>query len=149
MPTYVAKVPAGLLNAAQKLAMARAIAKRHVEASGTPKFMSQVLIDEDSPTALRFVGGEPVGEADPKGHIWIRADIKAGRPAEFKKNLMFNIINDVSQITGVRKEFVWVYLNDLLPDGVVEFGQVLYKGPEDQAGWIASLPEDIRAKLGK
>ncbi|KAL1410433.1 hypothetical protein Q8F55_004444 [Vanrija albida] len=149
MPTYVAKVPAGLLSAAQKLALARAITTRHNQASGAPKFIAQVVIDEDGPTSTRYVGGEPASEADARGHIWIRGDIKAGRTPEFKEQVALGIVDDVAAISGVRREFVWVYLDDIAVDGLVEFGKVLPKSVGEEAAWYASLPEDIRAKLGK
>src|SRR4029077_12124342 len=88
MPTYVCSVPAGSLTITQKTAVAEAIARIHSEATGTPQFLVQVIIDENQ-SVDRFLGGQLT-----TNHVWIRGDIRAGRTEEQREQLMLHIIRD-------------------------------------------------------
>lgn len=140
MPTYVCSVPPKLLSDAQKAQIAQAITKRHHEATGAPSFFVQVQIDE-SPAKVRFLGGSP---AD--AHIWIRADIRAGRSEDVRQKLMLSIMKDVSSIAGVNEQDIWVYLCNLAPTDMVEFGHVLPQPGQEQA-WFQSLPAELQRYL--
>jgi phenylpyruvate tautomerase PptA (4-oxalocrotonate tautomerase family) len=140
MPTYVCSVPNGKLNDAQKQQIAVAISKRHSEATGAPPFFVQVVIEEEG-NAKRFLGGTATDH-----HIWIRGDIRAGRTEEQRAQLMLNVMNDVSQITGYASDDIWVYLCNLAPTDMVEYGHVLPKPGEEQS-WFESLPLLLRKYL--
>ena len=139
MPTYVCSIRPGSLDDAGKAAIAKAITRRHSEATGAPSFFVQVVIEEN--TGSRFLGGAP---AD--GHIWIRGDIRAGRPESVRQGLMLAIMRDVAEIAGVRQSEVWVYLCNLAPTDMVEYGHVLPEPGQEQA-WFDALPADLRAYL--
>jgi phenylpyruvate tautomerase PptA (4-oxalocrotonate tautomerase family) len=85
VPTYVCSVPPKSLSDDQKDQIAAAIGRRHSEATGAPSFFVQVIIEE-SDTTRRYLGGEPSG-----AHIWIRGDIRAGRPEAVRRALMLAI----------------------------------------------------------
>jgi phenylpyruvate tautomerase PptA (4-oxalocrotonate tautomerase family) len=142
MPTYVCSVPAGSLTITQKTAIAEAIARIHNEATGAPQFLVQVIIDENQ-SRDRFLGGQLT-----TNHIWIRGDIRAGRTEEQRKKLMLNIVRDVSQITGVDEDSIWVYLCNLEPTDMVEYGQVL-PAPGDEQAWFAQLPQPLKDYLAR
>jgi phenylpyruvate tautomerase PptA (4-oxalocrotonate tautomerase family) len=142
MPTYVCSVPAGSLTITQKTAVAEAIARIHNEATGAPQFLVQVIIDENQ-SRDRFLGGQLT-----TNHIWIRGDIRAGRTEEQRKKLMLNIVRDVSQITGVNEDSIWVYLCNLEPTDMVEYGQVL-PAPGDEQAWFAQLPQPLKDYLAR
>jgi phenylpyruvate tautomerase PptA (4-oxalocrotonate tautomerase family) len=142
MPTYVCSVPAGSLTMMQKTAIAEAIARIHNEATGAPQFLVQVIIDENQ-SRDRFLGGQLT-----TNHIWIRGDIRAGRTEEQRKKLMLNIVRDVSQITGVDEDSIWVYLCNLEPTDMVEYGQVL-PAPGDEQAWFAQLPQPLKDYLAR
>jgi phenylpyruvate tautomerase PptA (4-oxalocrotonate tautomerase family) len=142
MPTYVCSVPAGSLTITQKTAVAEAIARIHNEATGAPQFLVQVIIDENQ-SVDRFLGGQLT-----TNHIWIRGDIRAGRTVEQKKKLMLHIVRDVSQITGVNEDSIWVYLCNLEPTDMVEYGQVL-PAPGDEQAWFAQLPQPLKDYLAR
>jgi phenylpyruvate tautomerase PptA (4-oxalocrotonate tautomerase family) len=142
MPTYVCSVPAGSLTISQKTAVAEAIARIHNEATGAPQFLVQVIIDENQ-SRDRFLGGQLT-----TNHIWIRGDIRAGRTEEQRKKLMLNIVRDVSQITGVNEDSIWVYLCNLEPTDMVEYGQVL-PAPGDEQAWFAQLPQPLKDYLAR
>ena len=44
------------------------------------------------------------------------------------------------------KNNIWVYITELLPRQMVEFGHVLPE-PGDEAKWTAALPEQDRAHM--
>lgn len=140
MPTYVCSVPPKILSEEQKGQIAVAISRRHSEATGAPSFFVQVIVEE-SESAKRYLGGEP---AD--AHIWIRGDIRAGRSEEVRGQLMLNIMRDVSAIASVREEAIWVYLCNLEPTDMVEYGHVLPQ-PGKEQDWLESLPPSLQTYL--
>ena len=140
MPTYVCSVPNGKLSDLQKQEIATAIGKRHSEATGAPPFFVQVVVEEQG-TSKRFLGGTATDN-----HIWIRGDIRAGRAEERRGQIMRGIMNDVSRITGNPIDDIWVYLCNLAPTDMVEYGHVLPKLGEEQQ-WFASLPLSLRKYL--
>jgi phenylpyruvate tautomerase PptA (4-oxalocrotonate tautomerase family) len=140
MPTYVCVVPPGILNNDQKDRVAACIGRRHSEATGAPAFFVQVAIEE-SGTARRYIGGELSGR-----HIWIRRDIRLGRPEAVRSALMLAIMQDVSAIAGIPEASVWVYLCNLEPTDMVEFGRVL-PGPGKEQAWFEGLPTALQSHL--
>lgn len=140
MPTYVCSVRPGLLDDHQKSEIAKSITRSHHEATGAPTYFVQVVIEEKA-TAVRYLGGEPA-----TNQIWIRADIRSGRTVEQRSNLMLAIMRDVSRIAGVDEGSVWVYLCNLEPTDMVEYGHVLPLPGQEQA-WFDALPEKLRDYL--
>lgn len=59
---------------------------------------------------------------------------------------MLNIMRDVSQIAGIKEESIWVYLCNLEPTDMVEYGHVL-PAPGEEKAWFGSLPESLRLYL--
>ena len=140
MPTYVCSVPSSLLDDRQKVEIAQAITERHSEATGAPSFFVQVEIDE-TPSRQRYLGGTPMND-----HIWIRGDIRAGRPDNARQQLMLAIMQDVSRIARIPNSSVWIYLCNLTPTDMVEYGHVL-PAPGQEPQWFASLPEALQRHL--
>jgi phenylpyruvate tautomerase PptA (4-oxalocrotonate tautomerase family) len=142
VPTYVCSVPPKSLSNDQKDQIAAAIGRRHSEATGAPSFFVQVVIEE-SDTTRRYLGGELSG-----GHIWIRGDIRAGRSEAVRGALMLAIMKDVSAIAALPEASIWVYLCNLEPTDMVEFGHVLPRPGEEQA-WFESLPSALQTYLNR
>jgi phenylpyruvate tautomerase PptA (4-oxalocrotonate tautomerase family) len=140
MPTYVCAVPPKLLSDEQKDRIAAAIGRRHGEATGAPSFFVQVVVQE-SESVRRYLGGQPADN-----HIWIRGDIRAGRPEEVRGRLMLSIMKDVSAIAKVREDSIWVYLCNLEPTDMVEYGHVL-PAPGKEQEWFESLPASLQSYL--
>ncbi len=140
MPTYVCSVPPKSLSDDQKDQIAAAIGRRHCEATGAPPFFVQVVIEE-SDTTRRYLGGQLSG-----AHIWIRGDIRAGRSEAVRSALMLAIMKDVGAIAAVPEAAIWVYLCNLEPTDMVEFGHVL-PAPGDEQAWFAGLPPDLQTYL--
>ncbi len=140
MPTYVCSVRPGLLDDRRKSEIAKAITRNHHEATGASTFFVQVVIDENA-TADCYLGGEPAS-----GQIWIRADIRSGRTVDQRSSLMLAIMRDVSRIAGVDEASIWVYLCNLEPTDMVEYGHVLPLPGQEQA-WFDGLPKNLRDYL--
>jgi phenylpyruvate tautomerase PptA (4-oxalocrotonate tautomerase family) len=140
MPTYVCVVKAGLLNNQQKQRIASAITRLHSETTGAPTWLVQVVIDENE-QRQRYLSGQPADH-----QIWIRGDIRAGRTSEQRQRLMLGIVQAVSEISGVEESAIWVYLCNLAPDDMVEYGHVLPRpGAEQQ--WFQALPPELKRYL--
>jgi phenylpyruvate tautomerase PptA (4-oxalocrotonate tautomerase family) len=140
MPTYVCFVPPKSLSDHQKDQIAAAIGRCHSEATGAPLFFVQVVIQE-SDTTRRYLGGQLSG-----AHVWIRGDIRAGRSESARSALMLAITKDVSSIAAVPEASIWVYLCNLEPTDMVEFGHVL-PAPGDEQAWFEGLPPDLQTYL--
>lgn len=140
MPSYICSVPNGQLSEAQKQEIATAITKRHCEATGAPPFFVQVVIEEEG-LAKRYIGGLATTE-----YIWIRVDMRAGRTERQREELMLQIVDDVSHISGVPAENVWINLCMLEPTDMVEYGRVL-PGPGKEQEWFKTLPLSVRKRL--
>jgi phenylpyruvate tautomerase PptA (4-oxalocrotonate tautomerase family) len=140
MPTYVCNVPPRRLTSAQKGAIAKSISHRHSEATGAPPFFVQVVVEE-SPTTERFLGGSRTDD-----HIWIRGDIRAGRSEEVRCEMMLKIMRDVKDITDITEDNIWVYVCNLAPTDMVEYGHVLPL-PGKEREWFHQLPQSLQHYL--
>src|SRR5262249_17322238 len=140
MPTYVCAVKPGLLNANQKQRIASVITRLHSETTGAPTWLVQVVIDENE-HSRRYLNGQPADH-----QIWIRADIRAGRTSEQRQRLMRGIVQAISEISGVEESAIWVYLCNLAPDDMVEYGHVL-PPPGKEQEWFEALPPELQRYL--
>jgi phenylpyruvate tautomerase PptA (4-oxalocrotonate tautomerase family) len=141
MPTYLCYLPRDRFSPDQKSRIAGAISFRHSEATGAPSYFVQVMIEETR--AERYLGGEPTSD-----HIWIRADIRAGRTEQQRTGMMTKMMQDISGITGVAQENVWIYLCNLNPTDMIEYGHVL-PPPGQEKAWFERLPGSLRTYLAK
>jgi hypothetical protein len=48
----------------------------------------------------------------------------------------------------LQSDFVWVYLEDLLPDQMIEYGEILPKSGQEKK-WFNSLSPILRKRLKK
>ena len=138
MPTYTCTTRPGLLDDARRAAIAAAISRAHAAATGAPVYFAQVVFDE---RAHRFIGGAP---AD--AHVMVRGDIRAGRTVAQRTGLVEAIAREVAAIAGVATTDLWVYLAELAPTDMVEFGHVL-PPPGREREWLEALPPALRADL--
>jgi len=141
MPTYACTCSSGFLDASKKAGIAGAITAAHSEIFGAPPYFAQVNF-YDAPTGSQFIGGEPV-EHD---HIFVFGHIRAGRSTIDREILIRRLTTDVAKEAGVTSFSVWVYLHELPPAAMVEFGQVLPK-VGDEALWAAALADDVAARM--
>jgi len=141
MPTYNCWTRAGQLSPEQRKQIARSITRIHHEAARAPRYFVQVIFNELGEHS-HFIAGEEAEE----NHIWIRADIRSGRSAEQKEQLIKRILLDVCDISGAAAENVWVYISDIPGPSVAEYGRILPEpGGEDE--WFSQLPEELQDRL--
>jgi len=141
MPTYTVHSPAGHVTSEQKQSLAREITRAHNEVTGAQTFFAQVIFN-DIPQGGWFVGGaELVGK-----QIFVSAQIRGGRPPELKARLLRKLLDVTAQATGSRSNQVWVYLTELEPAQMAEYGHVLPQ-PGAEAQWLADLPPGDRALM--
>jgi hypothetical protein len=60
--------------------------------------------------------------------------------------MMLSMMREVAQITGVKEDQIWVYLCNLAPTDMVEYGHVLPR-PGEEAAWYDRLPKPLQKSL--
>ena len=141
MPTYLCTIPAGSLAAAQKGAVAKAITRVHSEVTGAPAFFAEVIFTEIA-AGDWFIGGVPLaGE-----QIFVHGNIRGGRPTEMRHELITKLAAAIGLAAKLPAHAIWIYLSELPPGAMIEFGRVLPE-PGAEAAWIAELPDEDRERM--
>lgn len=143
MPSYVVTCEEGRLSGSQKSQVAEAVTRAHGAATGAPYYFVRIVFDEVKP-GNTFLGGTAL-DGD---QIFVHGTIREGRPTDMKDALMARLTADVAIASRMKPNGVWVYLSELPPKQMVEFGRVLpLHGREVE--WSAALPEAEKARLEK
>ena len=141
MPTYTVTTANVAPNAVQESEMAAAITDAHRQNTGAPGFFAQVLFVR-LPEGKHYIGGK----LNSTPHIYVHGLIRAGRSAAAKTGLIQQITLKIREISGVGAEDIWVYVQDIPPEQMVEFGRVLpAPGAEEQ--WQKDLSPSKRQQL--
>jgi phenylpyruvate tautomerase PptA (4-oxalocrotonate tautomerase family) len=141
MPTYTVTSLQGCLDAAKREQIAAEITRIHSGTMGAPTYFAQVIFAE-VPPGCYFVGGAAL-----RGHqVFVNGQIRAGRTVASKDKLISEIADAVTAVSRLSKNNIWVYITDLLPRQMVEFGHVLPE-PGDEERWTAALPVPDRAHM--
>jgi len=141
MPTYTVTTPEGCLNDDKRAAIAREITRVHSETTGAPTYFAQVIFHDVAPGKY-FVGGQPLRGKQ----LFVNGQIRAGRTKESKDTLIAQMLAAVAGAAGLPANHVWVYITDLIPRQMAEFGNVLPE-PGDEAKWTEALPPADRAHM--
>ena len=141
MPTYVCFAAAERLSPELKGKIARTITQVHAEEARAPSYFAEVIFQDFQPSDY-FLGGRP----GPSTQLWIRGDIRAGRTRQQRADLMLRLTREVSALAGGAPEDVWVYLNELPAENMVEYGAIL-PPPGAEEAWFQALPEALRDRL--
>jgi phenylpyruvate tautomerase PptA (4-oxalocrotonate tautomerase family) len=141
MPTYTVTVPDGCLNQEKRSKIAREITRVHSETTGAPAYFAQVIFN-DIPPGKYFVGGMPLHGQQ----VFVNGQIRAGRSAESKDALISQMLAAVARAAGLPANHIWVYLSDLIPRQMAEFGNLLPE-PGEEAKWTEALPPVDRAHM--
>ena len=72
----------------------------------------------------------------------MNGQIRSGRASKIKK-LILGLRQILIKNTNLKKDFVWVYLEDLLPDQMIEYGEVLPKSGKEKK-WFNSLTPSLK-----
>ena len=141
MPTYTVFAQTGRLSQAQKSGVAAEITRVHNEQTGAQTFFAQVIF-QDVPDGNHFVGGAPLAG----DHIFVHGQIRAGRDAATKRVLLERMLDAVCAAASAQKINTWVYIVDLPPSQMAEYGHVLPE-PGAEAAWLAALPAADRERM--
>jgi phenylpyruvate tautomerase PptA (4-oxalocrotonate tautomerase family) len=141
MPTYTVNHSEIKLTATQKELIAQRISENHHTVTGANAYFAQVIFNE-LPRGNHFIGGKPVAEPQ----LFLHGQIRAGRTAAVKEKLILGLMDALTDATGLDKSHIWVYLLDLTPSQMIEYGEILPpSGKESQ--WFANLPARLKEKL--
>jgi phenylpyruvate tautomerase PptA (4-oxalocrotonate tautomerase family) len=141
MPSYNVTCVEGRLDASQKSQIAEAISRAHGDVTGAPNYFVQVTLNEVKPSNY-FLGGTQLS----RDQIFVHGFIRDGRPIEMKDALISRLASDVALASQMKTNCVWVYLSEIPPNQMIEFGRVLpLHGKE--AEWSAALPDAEKARL--
>ena len=143
MPTYTVKYSNFKLSQKQKSLIAADITATHSKFTGANSFFAQVIFHKNEKNS-HFMGGKLVKTKE----IFLNGQIRAGRTSKVKKQLILGLRKILIKNTKLQSDFVWVYLEDLLPDLMIEYGEVLPKSGQEKK-WFNSLSPKLRKRLNK
>ena len=143
MPTYTVKYSNFNLSQNQKNSIADDISNTHSKYTGANTFFAQVIFQKNEKNS-HFMGGKLVKTKE----IFLNGQIRAGRTLKVKKKLILGLRKILIKNTKLRSDFVWVYLEDLLPDQMIEYGEVLPKSGKEKK-WFNSLKPNLKKRLKK
>ena len=141
MPTYTVKYSNINLSQKQKNLIAKDITNTHSKYTGANTFFAQVIFQKNEKNA-HFMGGKLVKTKE----IFLNGQIRAGRTSKVKKQLILGLRKILIKNTKLQSHSVWVYLEDLLPDQMIEYGEILPKSGEEKK-WFKSLSPKLRKRL--
>ncbi|AWN42472.1 tautomerase family protein [Methylobacterium durans] len=138
MPTYIVRTANLVLSEAQRQRIATAITEAHGGNTGAPGYFAQVFFEAAGP-GTHFIGGRP----NDVPHVFVHGLIRAGRTAEQKRGLIEALCTRVGTAAGIGHEDVWVYVQDIVAEQMIEFGRILPE-PGREAAWRQGFsPEKI------
>ena len=81
MPTYTCWATADTIGAGARPRIVDALTEIHHEVAVAPRYFVQVVFNDLAPGSI-YIAGEPADT----GHVWIRADIRAGPNERAEEN---------------------------------------------------------------
>ena len=141
MPTYTVTYSNVTLSNSQLENIAQAITSTHNECTGANTYFAQVIFQETL-SGKHFMGGKPVHHPQ----VFLHGQIRAGRTPELKEKLLVNMREALIKNSGLNQDQVWIYLIDLVPEQMIEYGEILPPSGKESE-WFANLPSELQAKL--
>ena len=143
MPTYFINVSNIKIKKNIKEKLAKKITKVHNEATGANKYFAQVIFNETK-KGDHFMGGKIVSNPE----IFVYGHIRSGRTTKIKNKLIKGLREVIRKNTNLKKDNIWVYILDLLPSQMIEYGEILPKSGGEKK-WFINLPLELKKRLNK
>ena len=141
MPTYTVTNSNFNLTTKQQKNLAQGITKVHNIVTGANTYFAQVIFNKTKKNN-HFMGGKKVKEPS----LFLFGQIRAGRSKKVKDKLISDLKNILVQNSKLDETQVWVYINDLPPSQMIEYGAVLPESGKEKE-WFKNLSPKLRKKL--
>ena len=141
MPTYYVNISNIKFKKNTKEKLAKEITKIHNKATGANKYFAQVIFNETK-RGDHYMGGKIVS----KPEIFIYGHIRSGRTAKVKNKLITGLREIIRKNTRLKKDNIWVYILDLKPSQMIEYGEILPKSGGEKK-WFKILPINLKKRL--
>ena len=143
MPTYTVTNSNFNLSLNQQKNLAEGITKVHNVVTGANTYFAQVIFNKTKKNN-HFMGGKKVKEPS----IFLLGQIRAGRPKETKDKLISDLRDVIIKNSKLDETQVWVYIVDLPPSQMIEYGAVLPESGKEKE-WFSGLSGKLKKKLSK
>ena len=143
MPTYTVTNSNFNLSAKQQKKLAEGITKVHNVVTGANTYFAQVIFNKTKKDN-HFMGGKKVKEPS----LFLLGQIRAGRSKEVKDKLIVDLKDVLIKNSKLDETQVWVYINDLPPSQMIEYGAVLPESGKERE-WFNNLSRKLKDKLSK
>jgi len=143
MPTYTVTNSNFNLTLKEQKKLAEGITKVHNVITGANTYFAQVIFNKTKKNN-HFMGGKKVKEPS----IFLLGQIRAGRPKKIKDKLISDLKDILIKNSKLDETQIWVYIVDLPPSQMIEYGEVLPESGEEKA-WFSKLSKKLKKKLSK
>ncbi len=143
MPTYTVTNSNFNLSSREQKNLAKGITKVHNVITGANTYFAQVIFNKTKKNR-HFMGGKKVKEPS----IFLLGQIRAGRPKKTKDKLISHLRDIIIKNSRLNETQVWVYIIDLPPSQMIEYGEVLPESGKEKV-WFSKLSEKLKKKLSK
>ena len=143
MPTYTVTNSNFYISSKQQKKLAEGITKVHNIVTGANTYFAQVIFNKTKKNN-HFMGGKKVKEPS----IFLLGQIRAGRPKETKDQLISDLRDVIIKNSKLDETQVWVYIVDLPPSQMIEYGAVLPESGKEKE-WFSKLSKKLKIKLSK
>ena len=141
MPTYTLTNSNFYISSKQQKKIAKGITKVHNIVTGANTYFAQVIFDKTKKNN-HFMGGKIVKEPS----LFLLGQIRSGRSKEIKDKLISDLKDVLVKNSNLDETQVWVYINDLPPSQMIEYGAVLPESGKEKE-WFSNLSPKLRKKL--
>ena len=141
MPTYTVTNSNFNISSKQQKKLAEGITKVHNEVTGANTYFAQVIFNKTKKNN-HFMGGKKVKEPS----LFLLGQIRAGRSKDIKDKLISDLKHVLVKSSKLDETQIWVYINDLPPSQMIEYGAVLPESGKEKQ-WFTNLPTKLKKKL--
>ena len=141
MPTYTVTNSNFNLTSKSQKDLAQGITKVHNVVTGANTYFAQVIFNKTKKNN-HFMGGKKVKEPS----LFLLGQIRAGRPKNIKDKLISDLKNILVKKTKLDETQVWVYIVDLPPSQMIEYGTILPESGKENK-WFNKLKLKLKKKL--